>query len=173
MNFQCETVYQQKALTAMARALRKTIRKKNNIRSRVFGIIIVVLAIMLVTPSEGEVFVFDIRVGITLLAALAVIVVFFIEDWLNGYIARKRILPGTEKSLTVFEEDGYHSTSDFGKSEWTYDKILMLAETKEYLVFIFNICHAQVYEKANVEGGSLEEFKTFLSEKTDKKIQKV
>ena len=35
-NFTFETAYNQKAMTTMARALRKTVRKKHSRRSRIF-----------------------------------------------------------------------------------------------------------------------------------------
>ena len=50
MEFTFETVYNQKAVTAMARALRKTLRKKKSRRSHIFGWIILVIAVLLTLP---------------------------------------------------------------------------------------------------------------------------
>ena len=33
------------------------------------------------------------------------------------------MIKGTEKSITVFKEDGYTSTTDMGKTEWYYKNI--------------------------------------------------
>ena len=52
MEFQFETRYDQKGLTAMARALRKTIRKKSSRRSHIFGWCIVALAILLIAAQR-------------------------------------------------------------------------------------------------------------------------
>jgi len=41
MEFRFETVYNQKAFTSMAKALRKTIRKKRSKRSHIFGWMVV------------------------------------------------------------------------------------------------------------------------------------
>ena len=46
VSFTFETVYDQRAMTAMARALRKTVRRKRNRRVRIFGIIAAVLGIL-------------------------------------------------------------------------------------------------------------------------------
>ena len=100
-------------------------------------------------------------------------VVLIWEDSINGYLARKRLLPGTEASTAVFGTDGYASASEFGKSEWGYDKIVAIAETKEYFVFVFSISHAQVYDKASLTGGTLEEFREFIQRKTEKEIAEV
>ena len=47
MEFVFETSYDQKGLTAMARGLRKTLRKKKSRRSHVFGWAVVVLGLLL------------------------------------------------------------------------------------------------------------------------------
>lgn len=52
MEFQFETRYDQKGLTALARALRKTIRKKRSRRSHIFGWCIVALAILLIAARR-------------------------------------------------------------------------------------------------------------------------
>ena len=52
MEFQLETRYDQKGLNALARALRKTIRKKRSRRSHIFGWCIVALAILLIAARR-------------------------------------------------------------------------------------------------------------------------
>jgi hypothetical protein len=73
--------------------------------------------------------------------------VLLFEDKINGYIARKRMIKGTEKVTIVFNEDGYASTTDIGKTEWYYKNINQIAETDEFFVFIFDQSHGQVYDK--------------------------
>lgn len=173
MEFVFETIYNQKAMATMARALRKTLRKKRNLRSHILGWIIVVLRILLAWPiSEGEV-VIEFRTIITWLAVLVIAIVLIWEDQINGYMARKRMLAGTDKAASVFTEEGYSSTTEVGKSEWNYDKVFALAETDEYFVFIFSASHAQVYDKQSLSGGTAEEFRTFVEKKTGKKIEKI
>ena len=47
MEFTFVTDYNQKAMTTMARVLRKTIRKKRNLRSHIFGWVVIVLGVFL------------------------------------------------------------------------------------------------------------------------------
>src|SRR5699024_2201122 len=113
-----ETRYDTKALFVMARALRKTVRKKRSRRSHILGWSVIVFALLLVL-ADG--FALDASTIITSLAALAILLVFLFEDRLNGDVAKKRLLPGTEKAVTVFSEDNFVSTTDVGKTEWNYD----------------------------------------------------
>lgn len=47
----------------------------------------------------------------------------------------------------------------------------MIAETKDYFVFIFSPSHAQVYDKSNLPGGTAEEFSSFIKEKAQNEIE--
>ena len=46
-----------------------------------------------------------------------------------------------------------------------------MAETKDYFVFLFSKNHAQVYDKRTLTGGTAEEFRAFMQEKTGKAIE--
>ena len=172
-NFTFETTYNQKAMTTMARALRKTVRKKHSRRSHIFGWIITVLALLLILPIGERTFTLDFRTVLTLIAILVIVVALLFEDQINGYIARKRMLPGTAFALCTFGEDGYVSETKAGKTEWKYENIETIAETNDYFVFLFGKNHAQVYGKSSLQGGSIEEFRTFLVKKTEKEIWSV
>ena len=171
--FTFETTYNQKAMTTMARALRKTVRKKHSRRSHIFGWIITVLAVLLVLPIGEREVVFNFRTVITWAVIVIIVATLLFEDWINGYIARKRMLPGTAVALCTFGEDGYVSETKAGKTEWKYDNIETIAETKDYFVFLFGKNHAQVYDKNSLQGGSIEEFRTFLVKKTEKEFWSV
>lgn len=168
MEFVFETTYNQKALTTMAKGVRKTARKKRNIRSHIVGYIVIALALLLIFIDAKDGFEFTANKIITMFAAVIMIIVLIFEDKINGYFARKRMLSGTEKSKTKFTEDGFFSETELGKSEWNYEKILMLAETKDYFIFIFSQNHAQVYDKNNLFGGTADEFREFICDRTGK-----
>ena len=173
MEFTFETSYNQKALTTMARALRKTVRKKRSRRSHILGWIVMIMgAFLAVNPLRSGV-VFNAKNIVTWLAILAIFIVFIWEDALNGYIASKRMLKGTEKTTSIFTEEGFASITEIGKTEWNYDKVMQIAETKDYFVFIYSANHAQVYDKSSISGGTAEEFCRFIEEKTGKKIMKI
>lgn len=171
--FTFETTYNQKAMNTMARALRKTVRKKHSRRSHIFGWIITVLAVLLVLPIGEREVVFNFRTVITWAVIVIIVATLLFEDWINGYIARKRMLPGTAFALCTFGEDDYVSETKAGKTEWKYENIETIAETKDYFVFLFGKNHAQVYDKNSLQGGSIEEFRTFLVKKTEKEIWSV
>ena len=171
--FTFETTYNQKAMNTMARALRKTVRKKHSRRSHIFGWIITVLAVLLVLPIGEREVVFNFRTVITWAVIVIIVATLLFEDWINGYIARKRMLPGTAFALCTFGEDDYVSETKAGKTESKYENIETIAETKDYFVFLFGKNHAQVYDKNSLQGGSIEEFRTFLVKKTEKEFWSV
>lgn len=48
--------------------------------------------------------------------------------------------------------------------------MLLIAETGDYFVFVFSASHAQIYDKKGLCGGSPQQFKDFIEEKTGKKV---
>jgi len=94
----------------------------------------------------------------------------------NRLLKHKRnsvILKGTQSVKAVFRDDGYFSETELGRSEWKYDKIIGLAETKRYFVFIFSQSHAQVYDKNSLTGGTVSEVSAFIEKKTGRKMMRV
>ena len=172
MEFTFETSYNQKALTTMAKALRKTIRKKRSRRSHILGWVVMIMGALLAVNSLRSGVVFNAKNIVTWLAILAILIVFIWEDALNGYIASKRMLKGTEKATSIFTEEGFASITEIGKSEWNYDKVMLVGDTKDYFVFIYSANHAQVYDKSSISGGTAEEFCRFIEEKTGKNVVK-
>lgn len=167
MEFVFETDYDRKAMTAMAKGLRKTVRKKHSRRSHIFGWIVIALGLLLSWPSE-EVKASDVLVW----AAIAVMLgALLFEDRLNGYFARKKMLPGTSHAKAIFTEDGYRSETQMGNTEWKYENITAMAEMQDYFVFLFSKNHAQVYDKRTLTGGTADEFRAFMQEKTEKAIE--
>lgn len=169
MEFTFETTYDQKALTAMARGLRKTLRKKRSRRSHIFGWIVIALALLLVFRSGT----LDFRAVITLLAALLMLLALVFEDQLNGYFAKKRMMPGTEKASSHFTDEGFSSTTEVGRTEFHYGKIIALAETGDYFLFLFSSSHAQVYDKRTLTGGTVDEFRAFIQNKTENTLSHI
>lgn len=127
----------------------------------------------LTLPFGNEVYSIGFNTIITWIAALVILIVLIFEDNINEYIARKRMFTGTERAISNFNESAYSSTSNMGKTEWLYENISLIAETNDYFVFIFDKSHAQVYDKNNMTGGTVEEFRKFISGKTGKEVQQV
>ncbi len=167
MEFTFDTVYDKKALTAMARALRKTLRKKHSRRSHIFGFLIAALALFL---SLRDLPSFSLRNGVTLLAAPVLLFVLLFEDTLNGYVARKRMLVGTERAKSRFSEESYVSATAVGETVFYYENIAALAEDKNYFIFLFSFSHAQVYDKHSLAGGAEAAFRSFIEQRCGKKF---
>lgn len=176
MQFTFETEYNQKSLSVMAKCIRKTARAKRSKRSHIFGWIVIALALLLSFSPGDEGFTISFRAVITWIAAAVMLVVLLFEDQINGYFARKRMLKGTERANSTFDTenpDKFTSETEVGKTEFSYDKIAMIAETEHYFVFVFSISHAQVYDKASLSGGSVSDFREFIVERTGKMVMSV
>ncbi len=156
----------------MAKGLRKTVRKKHSRRSHILGWIVAVLGLLLSLPS-GDHFDLSFKTIITWVAVAVIVVAMLWEDAINGYIARKRMLPQLLTSTVEFAENGYHSVTEVGNSDFRYDTIVALAETDRYFVFILSKSHAQVYDKTGFEIGTEEDFRAFIQETTALKLQKI
>jgi len=173
MEFTFDTVYDQKAVTAMARGLRKTIRKRHSRRSHIFGWIVILFILLLTIPLDGEPLIVEGRTVITWCAGAVMLFALFFEDTLNAWFARRRMMAGTDRAAGVFTEENYCSETAAGRTQWRYDTIGQIGEDKDYFIFVFDRRYAQVYDKRTLSGGSVEEFRTFISKKTGKEVQPI
>ncbi len=170
MEFRFETKYDQRGLTAMARAMRKTIRKKGSRRSHVFGWCIVALDIMLIAVGRMTDEPWTFRNTLTLGVGVILVVILFTEDQVNAFFAKKKMLPGTSLAKSVFTEENYTSTTEAAATEFHYETVQQVCETADYFVLLFSRQHGQIYDKAALSGGTAEDFRTFITEKTGKPI---
>ena len=172
MNFVFNTVYDMDALTVMARAVRKTTHKKRSKRSHIFGLIIIAVAAVVVAVSVmADKFSFN--TFITALAAVVMLMALIYEDRLNAYFASKRMIKGSEKAVVTFNDDNYISSTEVGTTEFKYDIIEAIAKKGDYIVFVLNRRHAQVYDLAAMTNGTPKGFCKFIEAKTGLKIQKI
>ena len=169
MKFACHTTYDQKALTAMSRALRKTVRAKRSRMVRLYAWIIIGLLLVSLWLTWGTLW--QTAADCAVIAAL--LLLHWKEDAINGFFAKRKALPGTEFADTTFDPDHYLVETPAAETKWQYDKILALAETKEYLVLVMGMDHAMAMEKGTLAGGSLPEFRRFLEEKSGREIQNI
>ena len=169
MGIQFETDYNMETLTAMAKGLRKTVRKKRSRRVHIFAAVVLILGLLtiLATTAGGE------PPGASGVVTLLAMLVSLFEDKLNAWFARKRLLPGTEHAAATFEEDGYVSATGVTESRFSYAQIVAVAETARYFVFALSSHHTQAYDKRTIRGGSVEDFRAFIAEKTGKLVENI
>ena len=105
MEFVCSTRYSQKTLTAMARALRKTVRARTNLWLKVVCAVLIGICLLSIYASWEDPW----YVGTNGVVIVFLLAVQWKQDWLNGYIARRRALPGTEFSSTTFHQDCFET----------------------------------------------------------------
>ncbi len=173
MQFVFETTYDQKALTAMARCVRKTTRKKRSRRSHVLGWIVAVLGALLPFISAEDGLVIDFGAIVTWTAVAVILIALIFEDRLNAYVARRRMIKGSEKANALFDaeiEDVFVSETAVGKTEFPYTAVLAVAETRHYFAFMLSADHAQVYDKSTLAGGTVDAFREFIGERTGRPV---
>lgn len=185
MEFINDTNYDQKAFTVMSKVLRKTVRK-------VWSLVVYIvngtfaLALLLGVPGVLFTLVFFNDDGESMLITWLVmvpvavfIVVFLIlvialsiiyQDVLGGIFAKARMLPGTERATAVFTSDTYTITTAALKTEYQYNNISLIAETKDYYVFVLGRDYTQIFSKIGFTKGAAEDFRRFIEEKTNKKM---
>lgn len=173
MEFVFETVYNKKALEDMAKSMRKTVRKKSTKRSDIMVIILIILTVLISLPIGEEPYELKTNVVFTWFVTIILFVVWIFQDKLNAYVASKKMIKGSEKATCTFKENIYISDAQIGKTEFKYDCILEIAETENYFIFLLDKIHAQAYDKNMLNGGTIDEFRKFIAEKTKLEIQKV
>ena len=128
MEFTFQTNLDYKAITAMVKAMGKTVGKKKKRLEQVFRWAIILLAFLLTFTSDP----FDTRAFLLLLCALLMLSLILFEDKILAYVSKKRLLPGMELEDSRFSDTSFTTVASVGTSEFQYDRILAMAEDKEY-----------------------------------------
>lgn len=170
--FTVKTTYDLKALTIMARALRKTLRKGHSILTHIVtsafiaALLFIVVGYFLIGEAGENLLMLAFDVAIIVLLLL----IMLMEDTLNGWIAGKQTLPRARDGETTFEADSYTTTTTAVTSTFTYGQILSICETEEYFVFFLSKKHGQIFDKNGFQDGDVRNFRRFIMDKTGKTI---
>ena len=155
MTFRFETDYDLETLTAMAKGIRRTVRKKRSCLVHIFAALVVLMeAFFLLMDLRKNAL--DVGDVLALIAVLAIIIVVRTEDRLNARTARARLLPGTEHASTVFDEDGYAVTTSVNEGRWQYKQIFAVAETERYFILTLS----KDYQGKDRKAGRIYQVKT-------------
>ncbi len=170
--FTLHTEYNAATLAVLAKALRRTLRKKKNRITRIFGWVVCALALLLIYDDFKNNTVM-LHTALTGAAVTIMALTLLFEDKINGYFASKRLLPITASGDTTFEEDSYTSVTPGGQTTWKYENVEAICENDRYIVFVIGKSHGQLYDKTTLQGGSVEEFVSFICRRCSLKIVKI
>ena len=168
--FIIQTEIDQKSMTALARMTRRTLRRGRNGPVRMLAWFIVVLELFLTYIY--------IRAGaggwlINVLLACIMLACILGEDYVNGAIGLRQILPSGRTVNASFKEDGYVHRTQAGESWWPYRQIRAIVESRDHFALLLDRTHGQIYDKKGFTWGNPDGFREFIQRKTGLKILKV
>lgn len=169
MNFTCHITYNQKAFTAMARAIRKTVRAKRSYMVRYHSWIIVGMLAVSLWLSWGTLW----QMVLSCVVIALLMLVHWKEDAINGYFARRMALPRADTADIAFYPDYYLVKTPAVQFKGAYEGILAFAETRDYFLLVMGTDDALPIEKAMMESGSIAQFCCFIEEKCGHKLQNI
>ena len=115
----------------------------------------------------------DVRMLTSLLVEVMLLSVLLFQDRFNGMIDRKNTLAGTKEYLVAFGEDSYTVVTAATTSMFRYELIDALSESQDYIILLMKKRYVQPLDKRILTGGTVEELKQFLKEKTGKMFRRV
>ena len=173
MTFEIHSDITNRSMTIASRAMRKVLRRKRNIIWAIFGWSVFLFNALLLIPFDGEPFSLDVRTVTSLLVEVMLLSVLLFQDRFNGMIACKNTLAGTKDYHVVFGEESYTVVTEVTTSTFRYELIDALAESQDYIILLMKKRYVQPLDKRTLTGGTVEEFKRFLEEKTGKTFRRV
>ena len=173
MTFEIHNNIRNRSLTVAARAMRRVLRRKRSILWAIFDWSVFFINALLLIPFDGEPFTLDAGTVISLLVEVMLLSVLLFQDRFNGMIARKNALAGTKDYHVAFGEDSYTVVAAVTTSTFRYELIDAMAESQDYMILLMKKRFAQPLDKRTLTGGTVEECKRFLEEKTGKTFRRV
>ena len=164
MTFEIHSDITNRSMTVAARAMRRVLRRKRSILWAIFDWSVFFINALLLIPFDGEPFTLDAGTVISLLVEVMLLSVLLFQDRLNGMIACKNTLAGTKEYHVVFGEESYTVVTEL---------IDAMAESQDYMILLMKKRFAQPLDKRTLTGGTVEECKRFLEEKTGKTFRRV
>ena len=173
MTFEIRSDITNRSMAIASRAMRRVLRRKRSIIWAIFDWSVFFINALLLIPFDGEPFTLDVTTVTALLAEVMLLSVLLFQDRFIGMIARKNTLAGTKEYHVAFGEDSYTVVAAVTTSTFRYELIDALAESQDYIIFLMKKRYAQPLDKRTLIGGTVEEFKRFLEEKTGKDFRRV
>lgn len=162
-----QTTVDRRAMTALAKAARKTLRRRRSRLVHTFGMAVtaVMLALALGRRMAG-----DGAWWVNLALALLMLAVIRSEDAVNGLIGLRQVQPGAREVTAEFSGGHYVHRAGDAVSRWQYEDVLAVCETGEYFILLLDSRRGQIYAKKGFTRGAPMAFRDFISRKTGKMI---
>ena len=173
MTFEIRSDITNRSMAIASRAMRRVLRRKRSIIWAIFGWSVFFINALLLIPFDGESFALDASTMISLLVEVMLLSVLLFQDRFNGMIACKNTLAGTKDYHIAFGEESYTVVTEVITSTFRYEMIDAMAELQDYMILLMKKRFAQPLDKRTLTGGTVEEFKRFLEEKTGKTFRRV
>lgn len=166
-----QTTLDLKAMTALARVTRKTLRRgrKGPVRMLAWFVVAAEAFLTWVYIRGGQDgWLTNVLLGLIMLAAILG------EDPANGLAALRRIPPGSREVNTTFSDEScYICRSQSGESWLPYQQIKAACETRDYFVILMDRNQGQVFDKKGLTWGTAEELRELIRKKTGLKMQTI
>ena len=166
-----QTTIDRKAMTVLARASRKTLRRGRSGPVRTLAWFIVALEAFLTAAY--------LRGGQSSWPVNALLGLFMLgcilgEDRVNGAIGLRQVAPNSREVNAAFKDGRcYVHRTQAAESWWPYSQIKAAVETKDYFVLLLDRSHGQVYDKKGFSWGTPDEFREFIRKQTGLKVQTI
>lgn len=167
MEFTFDLNYDQKAMTVMAKAMRKGLQEEQDKRSKIIGWVFIALTVLILLTSKT--FGWMQIAACILIAGFAAYLIW--QDQVNGWLALRKLPEKMRKGRWLFREDGYFSDTEAGESDYSYHNIFLMVESQGYMMLVFHEGTAHVIDMSTIQGGTAAEFRKLLRRQTSLTIQ--
>lgn len=167
MEFSLEMNYDQKSMSAMAKAIRVGLQEDQDRKSRIIGWIFAVMAVVILL-SDGK-FGWMQIVAAVLIACFVGYLIW--QDQVNAFFALQRLPVKMRKGQWLFREDGYFSNTEAGECDFSYENIFAIVQMENYIFLVFHEGRAQILDTNTIQGGTVQDFCRLLRKKTSLTIQ--
>lgn len=161
--------YDQKAMTAMAKAIRTGLQEEQDKKSKIIGWVFVALTVLILLFSNT--FGWMQIAACVLIAGFAAYLIW--QDPINGYLAMRKLPEKMRTGKWLFREDGYFSDTEAGESDYSYKNIFLMVESQGYMMLVFHEGTAHVIDMSTIQGGTAQDFRKLLRRQTSLTIQEV
>ena len=164
-----QTTIDRRAMTALAKMSRKSLRRGRSGPVRTLAWFVVVLELFLTYAY--------IRGGergwpVNALLALFMLGCLLGEDRINGMVGLRQVLPDSREVNATFQTDSsYVHRTQAAESWFPYGGIRAFCETEDYFALLLSRNHGQIYDKTGFTWGTPEDFRELIQRKTGIKVQ--